>query len=153
MRRPKFSFSMACIAALVIATPATGQLVEFPVPGLPSVDSDPSTTFAVQTVHGLNIDSGQNGGWGAWVIRSMQRVSFSVAGGYVSSDVGEATFGGQAAFHLAGDARGQVSVQGGAGYMALSDDIPLEPLPNGDQTIWSFPIGLTVQALPSSLKR
>ena len=104
MSQPKFVFSMAWIAALVMATPATGQLVEFPVLGLPSSDGDPFTTFTLQLAHGLNLDSGQNGGRGAYVIRSMQRVSLSVASGYLTDEIGEFTFGGQAAFHLAGNA-------------------------------------------------
>ena len=152
MSQPKFVFSMALIAALVMASPATGQLVEFPVLGLPSSDSDPSTTFAVQLAHGLNIDSGQNGGRGAYVIRSMQRVSFSVASGYLTDEIGEFTFGGQAAFHLAGNAEGQVSVQGGVGYLAFTE--PAERrTPANDVTTWNFPIGVTFQARPSESGR
>ena len=76
------------------------------------------------------------------------RVSFSVASGFLTGEIGEFTFGGQAAFHLAGNAEGQVSVQGGVGYLAFTEPVERRT-PANDVTTWNFPIGLTFQARPS----
>ena len=83
----------------------------------------------------------------------MERISFNVAVGRLIGDIGEFTFGGQVAYHLlrdGGDA--QISVQAGVGYMAQSSTVDV-PLPNGDMTTMSFPIGVAFEARPSEFGR
>jgi len=153
MNQHRFAFSFALIAALLVAVPATGQLVGVPVFAIPSGDGDASTTVALQWLRGLNSDSGEESGFAAYGVRSMERISFNVAVGRLIGDVDEFTFGGQVAYHLlrdGGDA--QISVQAGVGYMAQSSNVDL-PLPNGDQTTMNIPIGLAFEARPSEFGR
>ena len=153
MNQHRFAFSFALIAALLVAVPATGQLVGYPVFAIPSGDGDASTTGALQWVRGLNSDSGENAGFAAYGVRSMERISFAVAVGRLIGDIDAFTFAGTAAYHLlrdGGDA--QISVQAGVGYMAQSS-IGDVPLPNGDMTTMNFPIGVAFEARPSEFGR
>ncbi len=106
MNRNKFAFSFAWVAALLVATPATGQLVGFPVFAVPTGDADGSTAVAAQFTRGLNSDSGENRGFAAYGVRSMEMISFNVAVGYLPGDISEATFGGQVSYKLIGESGG-----------------------------------------------
>ncbi len=154
MNRTKFAFSFAC-AALLVARPAVGQLVGFPVFAVPSGEAEASTAVAGQFTRGLNAESGEDVGWAGYVSRSMELVSFNVAGGYVMGDVATYTVGAQAAVHLLRNSaeNGTVSIQAGAGYLKISDDDPLIPLAAGGITMWKFPIGLAFEARPSDNSR
>ncbi len=148
MNRNSYAFSIAWIATLVLAAPAVGQLVGFPVFSVPYGDADGSTAFAAQFATGLNDDSGTNVAWGGALVRSMARVSFSAAGGYVVGDVDQATVGAQVALHvLPAGSSYQLSVQGGVGWMS----IPGTGIP--DQTLLKFPIGLAFQGRPNDNSR
>ncbi len=153
MNQHRFAFSFALIAALLVAVPATGQLVGFPVFAIPSGDGDASTTVALQWSRGLNSDSGENPGYVAYGVRSMERISFSVAVGRLIGDIDEFTFGGQVAYHLLSDGGdAQISVQAGVGYMALSAASDVTLL-TGDLTTMNFPIGVALEARPSEFGR
>lgn len=153
MNRTKFAFSFAC-AALLVATPAVGQLVGFPVFAVPSGEAEAEIALAGQWARGLNFESGENGAWAGYVVRSAELVSVNLAGGYVMGDVSSFTYGAQVAVHLLrnSDETATVSFQAGAGYRSQSDD-PLAPLIAGDETIWSFPLGLAFEAQPSDNSR
>ena len=153
MSRNKFAFSFAWIAALLVATPATGQLVGFPVFAVPSGDGDASNTVAAQWNRGLNSDSGENGGFAAYFVRSTEMVSFNVAVGKLIGDIGEFTFGGQASYHLVSADDATVSLQAGVGYMALSNDALGVPLVGGDLKTLRIPVGLAFEARPSEFGR
>ena len=153
MSRNKFAFSFAWIAALLVATPATGQLVGFPVFAVPSGDGDASNTVAAQWNRGLNSDSGENGGFAAYFVRSTEMLSFNVAVGKLIGDVGEFTFGGQASYHLVSAEDATVSLQAGVGYMALSNDALGVPLVGGDLKTLRIPVGLAFEARPSEFGR
>jgi hypothetical protein len=147
MNQHRFAFSFALIAALLVAVPATGQLVGYPVFAIPSGDGDASTTGALQWVRGLNSDSGENAGFAAYGVRSMERISFAVAVGRLIGDMDAVTFGGTAAYHLlrdGGDA--QISVQAGVGYMAQGGR-------GRGTTTMNFPIGVAFEARPSEFGR
>jgi hypothetical protein len=153
MKQSKFAFSLAWLAVLLIAAPATGQLVGFPTFAVPSGGDDAAIAVAGQFSRGLNTDSGENNAFGAYVIRSSRMVSFNVAGGSIRSGVGEFTYGAQVALHLVRNSNDDatISLQGGAGYFAQSanDDNGL----TGDLTVTNFPIGLAFEVQPGENAR
>ena len=91
MNQHKFVFSLAGIAALLVAAPAMGQLLNHPVHSLGMGPADGATFFAFQTSRGFNDDSGKQMSWAATVGRGMERVSFAGMVGYVGSDTDELT--------------------------------------------------------------
>ena len=107
MRKTGFVFSIA-VAALLVATPAMGQLLNYPITALPAGDADGATSIGAGWGRGLNEDSGKLNAFGAGVTRAMETVSFSVAGVYVnSSDIG---LGGRLAYNGLAE---NIGIQGG----------------------------------------
>ena len=105
MNQNKFGFSIACIAAaaLLVATPAMGQLVNFPVLALAPGDADGNTSVGAGWGRGLNDQSGKLNLIGAGVVRSMEMVSFGISGGYLLQDApadNELALAGSLAYHL-----------------------------------------------------
>ena len=144
MNQHKFVFSFAWIAALLVATPAMGQLLNHPVQALPAGDAAGTTFVAAQSARGLNDNSGKQNSFAAGVGRAMEKVSFMGMAGYVASDTDQLTLGANMAVHLLSDDSTpvQVSLQGGFGWASL--DVLTESL-----SIMSFPIGLAIQGRPS----
>jgi hypothetical protein len=133
MSKTGFVCSIA-VVALMVATPATGQLVNFPVLALGAGDG--VTAVAAGWGRGLNDDSGKRNAIGVGVSRSMEMVSFSVAGGYVlealgASSDGEITFAGAVAYHLPVEAV-DLSLQTGIGYIKFAE------------TTLNFPVGVSI---------
>ena len=88
MRKTSFVFSIA-VAALLVATPATGQLTNYPVTVLPAGDADGATSIGAGWGRGLNEDSGKLNAFGAAITRAAETVSWQLAGAYVNSwDIG-----------------------------------------------------------------
>ena len=88
MRKTRFVFSIA-VAALLVATPAMGQLLNYPIVALPAGDADGATSIGAGWGRGLNEDSGKLNAFGAAVTRAAETVSWQLAGAYVnSSDIG-----------------------------------------------------------------
>ena len=145
MKEHKFAFSVTCIAALLVATPAMGQLINFPVLALPAGDADGVTSVGAGYARGLNDDSGKQSAFGAGVARAMERVSFGVAGGYVATDTDELTLAGRVAVHLLNDEDQPVtvSVQTGLGWMSL--DVGTESL-----TLLNIPVGVALSGSTSA---
>ena len=141
MNQRKFVFSFAWIAALLVATPAMGQLLNHPVQALPTGDAAGTTLFRAQSARGLNDNSGKQNSFAVGVGRAMERVSFMGMAGYVASDTDKLTLGGNVAVHLLSDDSTpvQVSVQGGFGWVKFDDP----------ETVTSFPIGVAIQGRPS----
>lgn len=134
MSRTRFAFSIA-VVALLVATPATGQLTNFPVLALSPGDG--VTSIGAGWGRGLNDDSGKMNAFGVGVRRSMETVSFSVAGGYVldatgADTDGKTTFAGAIAYHLPIDSSVNVSLQTGIGYISLTE------------TVLNFPVGIAI---------
>ncbi len=144
MNQHKFVFSFAWIAALLVATPAMGQLLNHPVQALPAGDAAGTTFVAAQSARGLNDNSGKQNSFAAGVGRAMEKVSFMGMAGYVASDTDQLTLGANMAVHLLSDDSTpvQVSLQGGFGWASL--DVLTESL-----SIMNFPIGLAIQGRPS----
>lgn len=144
MKTQKSVFVFSWIAALLVATPAMGQLLNHPVQALPLGDAAGSTFVAAQFARGLNDDSGKQSSFGLGVGRAAERVSFMVMGGYVATDTDELTLGANVAVHLLSDSDApiQVSLQGGFGWASL--DVGTESL-----SLMSFPIGVAIQGRPS----
>ena len=136
MNQSKFAFSMACLTALLVATPAAGQLINFPVLALPQGPADGATTIGAGFGRGLNDNSGKQSSIVAGVTRSMERVSFGVAGGYVATDTDEVELAGRVGVHLLSDASSpvQVTVQTGLGWM------------NTSSSILNIPVGVAIQS-------
>ena len=107
MRKTGFVFSIA-VAALLVATPAMGQLTNYPVTVLPAGDADGATSIGAGWGRGLNEDSGKLNAFGVGITRAAETVSYSVAGVYVnSSDIG---LGGRLAYNGLAE---NIGIQGG----------------------------------------
>ena len=88
MRKTRFVFSIA-VAALLVATPAMGQLLNYPITALPAGDADGATSIGAGWGRGLNEDSGKLNAFGVGITRAAEAVSYQFAGVYVnSSDIG-----------------------------------------------------------------
>ena len=146
MNQPKFVFSFAWIAALLVAAPAMGQLLNHPVHSLPAADG--ATFVAAQGARGFNDNSNKQSSFAAAVGRSMERVSFAGMVGYVGTDTDELTLAAAVAVHLLPDADAvQVSLQGGFGWASLDEVIRIDIDPN--TTTWlNFPIGVAISTAP-----
>ncbi len=131
-------------AALLVATPAMGQLLNHPVQALPAGDAAGATFFGAQFARGLNDDSGKQSSFAAGVGRATDRVSFMGMGGYVATDTDELTLGANVAVHLLSDDSTpvQVSVQAGFGWASL-DVLTVS------ETWYSFPISVAISGRPS----
>ncbi len=143
MNQHKFAFSFAWIAALLVAAPATAQLLNHPVTALPAGDAVGATFVAGDYARGLNENSLKWNAFAVGVGRAMERVSFSGAGGYVTTDVDELTLAAAVAVHLLSDDSTpvQVSLQSGMGWTSF-DGAP------DNTTLLNFPIGIAIQARP-----
>ncbi len=141
MTQHKFVFSFAWIAALLIAMPATGQLINFPVLALAPGDADGATSIGAGFARGLNDNSGKQSGFAAGVVRGMERVSFGVSGGYVATDTDELTLAGRVGVHVLpdNDAPVQVTVQSGLGWMSV-DGTP------DNTSLLNIPVGVAIQS-------
>ena len=137
MNQHKFASFLACMAAaLLLATPAMGQLVNFPVLALPAGDADGATSVGAGWGRGLNDQSGKLNLFGAGFARSMEMVSFGASGGYLRSGVtgvdNEVTLAGSVAYHLPVDAPVSVSIQSGIGWIKFAE------------TVLNFPVGVAI---------
>ena len=144
MNNRTFVFSLAWIAALLMAAPAMGQLLNHPVEALPLGDAVGTTFAGTQYARGLNDNSGKYSSFGIGVGRAAERVSFMGMAGYALdyplADNNELSLAANVAVHLLSDDSMpvQVSVQGGLGWSSFAD-----------QAVWRFPIGVALQARPS----
>ena len=138
MSRTRFAFSIA-VVSLLVATPAMGQLVNFPVLGLSpgEAGADPAISVGAGWGRGLNDASGKLNLFGAGGQVAMEAVSFGVSGGYISNASGpdtdgKTTFAGSVAYHLPIASSVNVSLQTGLGYISLAE------------TILNFPVGVVI---------
>ena len=130
MTKTRFVFSIA-VAALLVATPAMGQLPGFPVFALSAGDADGVTSVGAGYGRGLNDQSGKQNAIGVGVGRAMEQVSFAVFGSYLlgqGTADNEAAFAGAVAYHLPVG----VSIQTGIGYIKLAE------------TVLNVPVGVVI---------
>ena len=141
MNKTRFVFSIA-VVALLVATPAMGQLNNFPILALPAGDADGATSIGAGWGRGLNESTGKLNSFVIGAARAMESVSFGVSGGYVVDvlpDVSEITFGGSVAYNAPqNDLPVRFGIQGGIEWMSV-DNVP------DNTTLWNFPIGISIQ--------
>ena len=134
MRKTGFVFSIA-VAALLVATPAMGQLLNYPITALPAGDADGATSIGAGWGRGLNEDSGKLNAFGVGITRAAETVSYSVAGVYVnSSDIG---LGGRLAYNGLAE---NIGIQGGIEWKS----------PDAG-TQMNFPIGISFSGASESI--
>ena len=126
MRKTGFVFSIA-VAALLVATPAMGQLLNYPITALPAGDADGATSIGAGWGRGLNEDSGKLNAFGAAVTRAAETVSYQFAGAYVNSS--------------------DIALKGTLAYNALAENIGIQggiewKSPDAG-TQMNFPIGIS----------
>ena len=126
MRKTGFVFSIA-VAALLVATPAMGQLTNYPVTVLPAGDADGATSIGAGWGRGLNEDSGKLNAFGAAITRAAETVSYQLAGAYVNSS--------------------DIALKGTLAYNALAENIGIQggiewKSPDAG-TQMNFPIGIS----------
>ena len=135
MRKTGFVFSIA-VAALLVATPAMGQLLNYPITALPAGDADGATSIGAGWGRGLNEDSGKLNAFGVGITRAAETVSYSVAGVYVnSSDIG---LGGRLAYNGLAE---NIGIQGGIEWKSPDAGTQL-----------NLPIGISISGASESVR-
>ncbi len=141
MSKTRFVFSIA-VVALLVATPAMGQLINYPVFALGPSNADGATTIGAGWGRGLNDNSGKLNAFGVGVSRAMEMVSFGVGGTYVREaagpDASEIALRGSVAYNVPLDGSVAVGIQGGIEWMSL-DGTP------DNTSLLNFPIGVSIQ--------
>ncbi len=142
MNRNKFVFSFAWVMALLVATPAVGQLNNFPILALPSGDA--ANTLGGGFGRGLNDLSGKDNSFLAGYARTGESVSFGFNGGWVIN-VGPANstriaVGSNVSYFIVDeeDSGVDVGLQLGLEYGSLNTD----PRTNA----WNIPFGVSISA-------
>ena len=134
MRKTGFVFSIA-VAALLVATPAMGQLLNYPISALPAGDADGATSIGAGWGRGLNEDSGKLNAFGAAITRATETVSYQFAGAYVNSS--------------------DIALKGTLAYNALAENIGIQggiewKSPDAG-TQMNFPIGISFSGASESV--
>ena len=135
MRKTGFVFSIA-VAALLVATPAMGQLLNYPITALPAGDADGATSIGAGWGRGLNEDSGKLNAFGAAITRATETVSYQFAGAYVNSS--------------------DIALKGTLAYNALAENIGIQGAiewksPDAG-TQMNFPIGISFSGASESVR-
>ena len=126
MRKTRFVFSIA-VAALLVATPAMGQLLNYPITALPAGDADGAISIGAGWGRGLNEDSGKLNAFGVGITRAAETVSYQLAGAYVNSS--------------------DIALRGTLAYNALAENIGIQggiewKSPDAGTQL-NFPIGIS----------
>ena len=141
MNKTRFVFSIA-VAALLVATPAMGQLLNYPYTALAPSNADGMTSIGVGWGRGLSDSSQKLNAFGAGVTRATEMVSFGIAGAYVQEvggpDVSEFALRGSVAYNVPMDGSVDVGIQGGIEWMSV------EGTP-ANTTLLNFPLGVSIQ--------
>ena len=138
MNQHKLVFSIASIVALLVATPALGQLTNFPVLSLAPGSGYGSTSFGSAFGSGVKNNSIERSVFVARIERGLETVSFGADVGYIAGDTDNLTFAGSVAAHLLSDSPVQVSFQTGLGW--IRQDILTSNL-----TTLHIPVGVSIQ--------
>ena len=136
MPKTRFVFSIA-VAALLVATPAMGQLGNYPTTALPAGDADGATLIGIGWGRGLNDTSGKLNSYVVGIARAMETVSFGIGGAFVDAASSEIAIGGRVAYNLPTSGTTEsvdFGIQGGIEWRSPDDG-----------TLLNFPIGLTAQ--------
>ena len=134
MSKTKSVFSIA-VVALLVATPAMGQLLNYPITALPAGDADGATSIGAGWGRGLNEDSGKLNAFGVGITRAAEAVSYQFAGAYVNSS--------------------DIALKGTLAYNALAENIGIQGAiewksPDAG-TQMNFPIGISFSGASESI--
>jgi hypothetical protein len=140
MNQHKLVFSFAWTAALLVGTPAMGQLTNFPVLPLEPGSAYGTTSIGAAFDRGVKNSSLRESVFVARVARGLQAVSFGADAGYIVNGAENVTVAGSMAVHLLRDSDlpVQVSLQSGLGWMR--QDILVSSL-----TTPHIPVGIAIQ--------
>ena len=136
MRKTRFVFSIA-VVALLAATPAMGQLANYPITALPAGDADGATSIGAGWGRGLTETSGKLNAYGVGIARAMESISFGAYGAFIDATSSEIALGGEIAWNLPTSGTTEsvdFGIQGGIEWIS----------PEG-ATRLNFPIGVTAQ--------
>ena len=140
MNQYKCVFSFAWIVALLVATPAMGQLANYPVLSLAPGSAYGTTSVGVAFGRGVRNNSLDESVFVARVERGLKTVSFGATAGYIASDPYKLTLSGSIAGHLLRDSSPvQVSLQTGLGWIR-------QDILNLNLTTLHIPVGVAIQA-------
>ena len=118
MNQQKFVFSFVWMVALLVATPAMGQLTNFPVlslaPGSAYGTTSVGAAFGSRGVKNYSLDRSV---FAARIERGVETFSVGATAGYIASDPYRLTLDGSIAVHLLRDVPVQVSLQAGLGWI------------------------------------
>lgn len=136
------------VTALLVATPAVGQLANFPVLALPGSNPDGVTTIGAGWGRGLSDTSGKLNSFVAGAARAQQSVSFGVLGSWVAKrqpadSSGAFMLGGSVAYNLPQAVNTETinfALQGGIEWMSLDSTAT-----TAKTTLIYVPIGLSVR--------
>ena len=117
MNQHKLVFSFASIVALLVATPALGQLTNFPVLSLAPGSGYGTTSLGTAFGSGVKNNSIERSVFVARIERGLETVSFGADVGYIAGDTDNLTLAGSVAAHLLSDSPVQVSFQTGLGWI------------------------------------
>ncbi len=138
MNQQKFVFSFACIVALLVATPAMGQLTNFPVTSLPPGSAYGTTSIGAAFGRGVKNNSLEESVFAARIERGLETFSVGATAGYIATDPYGLTLDGSIAVHLLRDLPVQVSLQSGVGWIR-QDILGL------NLTTLHIPVGIAIQ--------
>ncbi len=139
MNQPKYILSFASIVALLVATPATGQIANFPVLSLAPGSGYGTTSVGTAFGRGVNNDAWDNSVFVGQIERGLETVSFGASVGYIASTPENWTASGSVAVHAFSSSPVQVSLQSGLGW--IKQDIA-----GSNLTTLHIPIGLAIQS-------
>ena len=134
----KFVLSLAPIAALLVATPAMGQITNFPVLSLAPGSGYGTTSVGTAYGRGVKNDALDNSVFVGQIERGLETISFGGSVGYIASTPENWTVSGSVAVHAFSSSPVQVSLQSGLGWIK-QDILGL------NQTNLHIPIGLAIQ--------
>ena len=139
MNQQKFVFSFVWMVALLVATPAMGQLTNFPVlslaPGSAYGTTSVGVAFGNRGVKNYSLDRSV---FAARIERGLETFAVGATAGYIASDPYRLTLDGSIAVHLLRDVPVQVSLQAGLGWIR-QDILGL------NLTTLHIPVGVAIQ--------
>ena len=138
MNQHKFVFSFGWIVALLVASPAMGQLANFPVLSLAPGSAYGTTTVGAAFGRGLKNYSLEESVFATRIERGLETVSFGAAVGYMASNPYNVTAAGSIALHLLRDLPVQISLQTGLGWIR-------QDILNLNLTTLHIPVGVAIQ--------
>ena len=135
MSKTRSVFSIA-VVALLVATPAMGQLLNYPIVALRAGDADGATSIGAGWGRGLNEDSGKLNAFGAAITRATETVSYQFAGAYVNSS--------------------DIALKGTLAYNALAENIGIQGAiewksPDAGTQL-NLPIGISISGASESVR-